>query len=209
MIIYTHEAINGVTCSGSFIRRLRVLLRRPVRRHDWCDPDALSGRPFRGWIPHGPLAGHAGVVALFSSGARVCDPQRVESKTNVGTNFRVPMPSTRCGSQSRAPGQYADTPAGGVKTPWQSHHSALYFHHEFITSFIGAAPLVRRRRLLFWRSGHWWQRNWPDSGGLPARLCHGRIPHEKLTGVARKRRPDLDIWARGGLAEWEGAFNST
>jgi formyltetrahydrofolate deformylase len=42
-----------------------------------------------------------------SAGARVCDPQRAASGTDVGTDFRVPLPSTRCGWDSRDPGNCA------------------------------------------------------------------------------------------------------
>jgi hypothetical protein len=42
----------------------------------------------------------------MTNGARVCDPQRVAGRTDVGTNFRVTLPSARCGSQSRAPFQF-------------------------------------------------------------------------------------------------------
>jgi len=40
-----------------------------------------------------------------SAGARVCDPQRVASSTDAGTNLHVILRTARCGSQSRAPKQ--------------------------------------------------------------------------------------------------------
>ena len=55
-------------------------------------------------------SGHCPRTSLDSAGARVGDPQRVASGTEVGTNFRATRPSTRCGSQSRAPGQCAEAP---------------------------------------------------------------------------------------------------
>src|ERR1039458_2605359 len=54
--------------------------------------------------------------------------------------------------------------------------------HESIAPDTCAARLVRRWRLLLWRSRHRWRRAWPDSGDMPYHLFHGRIPHEKLTG---------------------------
>ena len=45
------------------------------------------------------------VPSPVSAGARVCDPQRVARRTDAGTNFHLTLPSTRCGSQSRAPEQ--------------------------------------------------------------------------------------------------------
>jgi len=49
-------------------------------------------------------------MSPVSSGARVGDPQRVASGTDAGTNFHVTLPATRCGSQSRAPGQCVAVP---------------------------------------------------------------------------------------------------
>ena len=56
---------------------------------------------------------HQGVSAHCPR-ARVCDPQRVASKTNAGTSFDTPLQPTRCGSQSRAPAE-----TGDVRGLWQ------------------------------------------------------------------------------------------
>ena len=45
------------------------------------------------------------VPSPVSAGARVGDPQRVASRTDDGTNFRVTRQSKRWGSQGRAPEQ--------------------------------------------------------------------------------------------------------
>ena len=50
------------------------------------------------------------------AGARVCDPQRVASRTEAETNFQVTQQSTRCGSQSRAPEFGASAPLFWL--PW-------------------------------------------------------------------------------------------
>jgi len=50
-------------------------------------------------------------MLLDANGARVCDPQRVASENNAENNFHVTLLSTRCGSQSRAPGRGSPTEA--------------------------------------------------------------------------------------------------
>jgi hypothetical protein len=42
------------------------------------------------------------ITSPVSAGARVYDPQRVASRTDVETNVRITLLSTRCGSQTRA-----------------------------------------------------------------------------------------------------------
>src|ERR1017187_9063944 len=64
----------------------------------------------------------------------------------------------------------------------------LFYRHEYVITHSCPASLVRRRRVLLWRSRHRRQRAWPGSVDMPYRLSHGRIPQlEKLTGypVAR------------------------
>jgi len=59
----------------------------------------------------------------------------------------------------------------------------LACRHEYIITLGCPASLVRRRRVLLWRSRHRRQRAWPGSVDMPCRLSHGRIPQlEKLTG---------------------------
>jgi hypothetical protein len=60
----------------------------------------------------------------------------------------------------------------------------LFYLREYINSLTGSVASVRRRRVLLWRTRHWWQRTWPGAGDLPDHLLHGRIPRESLTGPA-------------------------
>src|ERR1017187_7712920 len=76
--------------------------------------------------------------------------------------------------------------AHGVKTPWKPCGGVLSYQHEYIITHGCSASLVRRRRVLLWRSRHRRQRAWPDSGDMPCRLSLGRIPHEKLIDGATR-----------------------
>ena len=58
----------------------------------------------------------------------------------------------------------------------------VILRHESIIIPSCSSSLVRRRRVLLWQSCHRRQRAWPDSGDMPCRLSHGRIPHEKYIG---------------------------
>src|ERR1017187_6292659 len=70
--------------------------------------------------------------------------------------------------------------AHGVKTPWKPCGGVLSCRHESIITHGCSASLVRRRRVLLWRSRHRRQRAWLGPADLPGRLSRGRIAPKKL-----------------------------
>lgn len=58
----------------------------------------------------------------------------------------------------------------------------LFCSHESINCFVYSSSVVRWGRVLFWWSCYRRRRNWFNSGDMPYRLLHGRIPpHENVT----------------------------
>ena len=72
----------------------------------------------------------------------------------------------------------------GVKTPWKPCGGVLSYQHESIITHGCPASLVRRRRILLWRSRHRRQRAWPGFVDMPRHLYHGRVPFERLIAGA-------------------------
>ena len=83
--------------------------------------------------------------------------------------------------------------AHGVKTPWKPCGGVLSCQHEFIITHGCSAPLVRRRRILLWRSRHRRRRAWLGFADMPRRLFHGRVPFERLIAGACGRVADTSI----------------
>jgi len=58
----------------------------------------------------------------------------------------------------------------------------LFCGYEFNNYFASSSSVVRRRRVLLWGPCYRRRRDWFNSGDLPDRLFHGRIPpHENVT----------------------------
>ena len=137
-----------------------------------------------------------GLVHPDTAGARICDPQRVTSRTDAGTNFRATLPSTRCGSQSRAPEQRPDAPAPSgsprVQTPPQ----------ELILIRVHSCHFGGKRLVAFASQDH--NLLWPFRPGLiskfflvglgrtypdPSRLAAPKFDKGGWGGVAAPRCP--------------------
>ena len=74
--------------------------------------------------------------------------------------------------------------AHGVKTPWKPCGGVLSYQHESIITHGCSASLVRRRRVLLWRSRHRRRRPWLGFADMPRRLSHGWVPFERLIAGA-------------------------
>ena len=88
------------------------------------------------------------VTSPVSAGARVCDPWRVASRTDVETNVRVTPLSTRCGSQNRAPEQCVDAHGQeGRPAYWRCARAAsnLWFHWAGISVIFAEFSRFQRR----------------------------------------------------------------
>jgi hypothetical protein len=91
--------------------------------------------------------------------------------------------------------------AHGVKTPWKPCGGVLSYQHEFIITHGCSAPLVRRRRVLLWRSRHRRRRPWLGFADMPRRLSRGRVPFERLIAGACGLVADMSTLRSAVLGE--------